>query len=83
MADVGGFEEELALEVGKFNTVGLDDTEMADTACGKIAECGAAEATGTDDEHGGRKQFFLSGLSDFGQDDVAGIAAQIVVGLGG
>ena len=76
-AGVGFVEEDLALEVGGFDEVAVDEGEGADAGAGE--ECGGCGSGGSDAYDGdvGISEEVLAGGSDAGEEDLAGVAVVI------
>jgi hypothetical protein len=83
VAGVGLVEEDLALEVGGFDEVAVDEGEGADAGAGEEG-CGGGSggSYADDDDVGGAKQL-LAGESDAGEEDLTGVAVVIGDGSGG
>ena len=76
--------DDLALQVGLVDDVEVDDAERADPGRGEVHQRGRAEAAGADTEHLGVLEPLLPGHRHVGDDQVAGVAADLVDGqLGG
>ena len=83
-ADVGLAVDDLALQVGLVDGVEVDDAERADPGGGQVHQGRRAEAAGADAEHPGVLQPLLPVHPDVRDDQVAGVAADLVNGqLGG
>ncbi len=83
VAGVGLVEEDLALEVGGFDEVAVDEGEGADTGAGEERGGGGSGGSYADDgDVGGAKQL-LTGGCDAGEEDLAGVAVVIGDGRGG
>jgi hypothetical protein len=63
-SDGGIGVEELALEIGEIDRIGIDKAEAADPCRSKVEGGGRAEAAGADEEDGCAFQPQLSGLAD-------------------
>ena len=74
------FEEDLALEVGGVDGVGIDEADFSDSGGGEVEGGGGAESATADDEDGGLQQFFLPGFSDLGEEGVAEVAVFLLRG---
>ncbi len=66
--------EDLAVEVGEVNGIGIDESDFSDASGGEVDGGGGAETAGSDDEDGGVFEAELSLRSDFGNDEVTGVA---------
>ncbi len=77
-SSVGSRVENLSLEVGNIDDVGVDDSDATDAGSGEIKERGAAETTRTDDEDGAAFQFFLRLGAEAGERKVALVAEKLV-----
>ena len=78
-ADVRGAVDDLALEVGEIHDVEIHDADFADAGGGEIHGDGRAEAAGADAQDAGGANFLLARQPDFGQNQVARIAADLVI----
>jgi hypothetical protein len=78
-ADVRCAVNDLALEIGKVNGVEIDDADFADTGGGQVHRNGRAESAGADADDAGGADFFLTGQADFGQNQMARVAANFVI----
>jgi hypothetical protein len=67
---VGGVDD-LALQVGVVDDVGIDDPERADAGRGEIERRGRAEPTGADQEDARGEQLLLARVADLGDQQVA------------
>ena len=77
--DVIAAIEDLALQVGEVDLVGVGDGELADAGGGEIKGGGAAEAARTDYKGMRRSQPLLAFNSDFREKDVAAVAEKLLV----
>ncbi len=73
-ADVGIAVENLALQVGAFDNVVVDDTDRAEARRGQILDHGRTKAASPDDENLGLLKFNLARPADAAQNDMAGVA---------
>src|SRR5690606_24473928 len=66
----------LAVKVGEFDRVGVDDADGADAGGREVGDGGAAESAATDDEHarGGEAALVLGGVP--GQGELPAIACE-------
>ena len=71
--------EDLALQVGEVDLVGVGEGKLADAASRKIERGGAAQAAGAEDERVRRAQALLSLDPDFRQQDVPAVAEELLV----
>ncbi len=78
-ADRVGAIEDLPLQVGEIDLVGVSQRQPADTRCRKIEGRRAAEAAGADDQRGCRAQPFLPLDADLGEQDVPAVAEELLV----
>jgi hypothetical protein len=78
-ADVLRAIEDLALQVGEVDLVGVGDGEPADAGRGEVERSRAAEAARANDQGVRRSQPLLSFDSDFGEKDVAAVAEELLV----
>ena len=81
-ADAGGGVDDLALQVREVDHVVVDDADGADPGGGQIHRYRRAEAAGADHQHPRAEQPRLSGAADLAEQDVAGVAMNLVVGEG-
>jgi len=77
VAGVGLVEEDLALEVGGFDEIAVDEGEGADAGAGEEGGGGGPSGSDADDDYvrGGEK--LLAGGADAGEEDLAGVAVLI------
>src|SRR5205807_5528592 len=78
-ADRVGAIQDLALQVGEIDLVGVGERQPADARGGEIERRRAAEAAGADDERGCRAQPFLPLDADLGEQDVPAVAEELPV----
>ncbi len=78
-ADVGGAVEDLPLEVRQRDGVVVDHRQPPDPGGGEIHQARRPEPARADDGDAGGEQLRLSRAADFLQDDVAGVAVELVV----
>lgn len=71
---VGFVEEDLALEVGGFDAVAVDEGEGADAGAGEEGGCCGSGGSDTDDGDVGVGEELLAGGADAGEEDLAGVA---------
>ncbi len=81
-AGVVFIEEHLALEVGGFDEVAVDEGEMADSGTGQQARGGCSGGADADDGDMRLAEKLLSSLADAGEEDLAGVAFLIGDGAG-
>lgn len=79
-AGVGGGVEDLPLEVGDVDGVGVDDGDAADAGGGEVEEGGAAESAGANDEYGAALQRGLRLGAEAGEREVALVTGKFVGG---
>jgi hypothetical protein len=77
-AKIGGAVDDLALQVGEFHRVEIEDAEFADAGGGQIHGDGRAEPARPDAEHAGGANFPLALQPDFGQTQMPRVAADVV-----
>jgi hypothetical protein len=77
--DAAGAVEDLALQVGEVYFVRVDERELADAARGQVERRGAAQAARADDERVRIAQPLLPLDPDFGEQDVAAVAEELLV----
>jgi hypothetical protein len=82
VAGVGLVEEDLALEVGGFDEVAVDEGEGADPGPGQERGGGGSGGSYADDGYVGGTKQLLAGESDAGEEDLAGVAVVIADGRG-
>jgi len=80
VAGVGLVEEDLALEVGGFDEVAVDEGEGADAGAGEEGGGGGSGGSYADDGYVGGAEEMLTCGSDAGEEDLAGVA--VVIGDG-
>ena len=73
-AGVGLVEEDLALEVGGFDEVAVDEGEGADAGAGEEGGGGGSGGSDADDGDVGGGEEMLAGGSDAGEENLAGVA---------
>src|SRR5262249_13382000 len=79
-ADVRLAVDDLALQVRLVDLVELHDAERADARGGQVHQRRRAQAAGSHTEHLGGLQPLLPGHPDVGDDQVAGVPADLVYG---
>ena len=72
--------QHLPLKIRKIDGIVVDDRKMPDTRRREILDAGAAEPARADDGDAGGEQLRLARPADFLQDDVAGVAFELLVG---
>jgi hypothetical protein len=78
-ADVLGAVQDLALQVGEVDLVGVGQRQAADAGGGEVKRGGAAEAARADDERVGGAQLLLPLYPDLGKEDVPAVAEKLLV----
>jgi hypothetical protein len=78
-ADRVGAIEDLPLQVGEIDLVGVGQRQPADARRGEIEGRRAAEAAGADDQRGCRAQPFLPLDADLGEQDMPAVAEELLV----
>jgi len=78
-ADRVGAIQDLALQVGEIDLVGVGQRQPADARRGEIEGRRAAEAAGADDQRGCRAQPFLPLDADLGEQDMPAVAEELLV----
>ena len=78
-ADRVGAIEDLPLQVGEIDLVGVSQRQPADARCREIEGRRAAEAAGADDQRGCRAQSFLPLDADLGEQDMPAVAEELLV----
>ena len=78
-ADRIGAVEDLALQVGEVDLVGIDEGEAPDAGGGEVKRRRAAQAARTDDQDLRRPQPLLPFDPDFREKDVAAVAEKLLV----
>ena len=73
-ADVGGREQDLALQVGELDDVVVDDADAADAGGGEVVQHRRAQPAGADDQHRAGAQLLLAALADLLEDELAVVA---------
>jgi hypothetical protein len=71
--------QDLPLQVGEVDLVGIGEGQLADAAGGQVERGGAAQPACADDQRGGRAQPLLPLDPDFGKEDVAAVAEELLV----
>ena len=79
-ADVFGGVDDLALQVAGVDDVEVDQAEGADAGRGEVEGERRTEPAGADAEDFGGLELLLALHADFGQDEVARVAGEFVVG---
>ncbi len=79
---VGLVEEDLALEVGGFDEVAVDEGEGADAGAGEERGGGGSGGADADDGDVGAGEELLARGADAGEEDLAGVAVVGVDGAG-
>ncbi len=77
-AEIGGPVDYLPLEVRKGNRVVVDDSDRPDSGGGEILDQRRAEPPGPDDQDPGGLDPGLAGAADLGEDEVAGVAFDLI-----
>ena len=75
--DVGVGVDDLAMEVGQIDDVGVDDADRAHPGGCQVEQGRRSEATRADDEHPRRGEPLLTVTAHVGQQHVPGIARQL------
>jgi hypothetical protein len=78
-ADVGGGEQDLALQIGQVDAIGIDERERADAGCTKELRDGIAEAADAYDECMRCREPLLRVDTELGEQDVPTVAEQLRV----
>ena len=81
-AHVLGGVDHLALEVGEVDHVEIHEPDLADASRGQVEAERSAEAAGAHQQHLGGFQFLLPLDADLGNDQVAAVAQDFVLGEG-
>ena len=66
--------QDLALQVGDIDDVGIDDSQCSNASRGEIKAGWAAQSARADEEYFGVEEFALSAFSHFGDEEVTGVA---------
>jgi hypothetical protein len=74
-----GAIEDLPLQVGEIDLVGVGQRQPADARRGEIEGRRAAQAAGADDQRGCRAQPFLPLDAELGEQDVPAVAEELLV----
>ena len=82
-ADIVRGVDDLALQICEINNIEIDNTERSDARGGQIHGDGRAQSAGADAEHLRLLQLELPFHADLGQDEVARVAQDLVVGESG
>ena len=72
--------DDLALQVGEIDRVVVDDADAPDARGGEVHQHGRAEPARADHQHARGQQLLLALAAELGQDDVARVARQLLVG---
>ena len=72
-------EEDLPLQVGQVDPVGVGEDQAAEAGCGEVERRRAAQAARADDERRSRSQPLLPLDSDLGEQDMAAIPEELLV----
>ena len=80
LADGGGGVDDLALEVGGVDGIEVDEADGAYSGSGEIEGERGSEASGADAEDLGGLELLLAFHANLGQDEVTGIAGDLLVG---
>jgi hypothetical protein len=78
-ADGTGPIENLPLQVGEVDLVGIGEGQLADAARGEVERRRAAQAAGADDQRGRCAKPLLAFDPDFREKDVAAVAEELLV----
>src|SRR6185503_11179078 len=78
-ADVFAPIQDLPLQVGEVDLVGIDQREAADAGRGEVERCRATQPAGADDQRVRRAQLLLSFDPDLRQQDVPAVAEKLLV----
>jgi hypothetical protein len=78
-ADALRVVEDLPLQVGEVDLIRVGEGELADAAGREVERGGATQPAGADDQRGGRAQPLLPLDPDFGKEDVAAVAEELLV----
>jgi hypothetical protein len=81
-AYIFGAVNDLALQIAEVDHVEVDEAQSADARGGEVKGEGRAEASGAHAEHFGGFELLLALHAHFGEDKVAGVALDLVVGQG-
>ena len=77
-ADIAGGVDDLALQVRQRDRIVVDHAERADAGRREIKQHRRAESAGADDQHPRPLERRLAGAADLAQDEVAGIALDLI-----
>ena len=77
-SDVGGREQDLALQVGQLHHVVVDDADATDAGCREVEQHRRAQAAGAHDQRGAGAQGVLAALADLLEDELAVVALTLV-----
>ena len=72
--------DHLALQVGEIDRIGVDHPQPPDASRRQILQHRRTQPARADNEDRGRQQLLLPDATDFGQQDMAGVTLQLVVG---
>ena len=71
IAGVGFFEERLALEIGEFDEIAVNDAEAAKSRANEQAGADGSESAAADENGAGFEQALLASFADGGEKDLA------------
>lgn len=74
LADLIAVMDRLAVEVGKFNPIVVDDGDGSDARRGEVGGGWRAETAAADEKNGGFFEFFLAGFTDLRKKRLAGVS---------
>ena len=72
--------QDLALEVGQLDEVGIHQPQPADAGGGEVEEGRRTEAAAADDQHAPGAEAFLGMAAEAGQVEVPGVALPLLGG---
>ena len=78
-SDVGGVEQDLALQIGQIDLVGVDQRQRPDAGCGEKLRDRVAETADADDQRVRSGEALLRVDAELGQQDVPAVAQQLGV----
>ena len=79
VAERFGPVEDLSLQVGEIDLVGVGQGQAADACRGEVKRGRTAEAAGADDQRGGGTELLLTLDPDLGKEDVPAVPEELLV----
>ena len=79
-ADRRRLMDDLALQVGQVDRIVVDHADGADPGGGQVQQHGRSKPPGADDQNPARQQLGLADAADLFQQDVPGVAVDLILG---